>query len=106
MPGRKVEEAAVDDLFEHPGHPYTRGLLGSIPNLDVAARSNPRRTRLTEIKGMVPSLANLPAGLQLRAALRASPPTSAAPPIRRCASTGRATSSPAGTPSACWEARA
>jgi peptide/nickel transport system ATP-binding protein len=60
--GRKVEEAPVDDLFEHPGHPYTHGLLGSIPNVEAAARSNPRRTRLTEIKGMVPSLANLPQG--------------------------------------------
>src|ERR1700745_3714094 len=37
--GRKVEEASADDLFEHPGHPYTRGLLGSIPNVDAAARS-------------------------------------------------------------------
>ncbi len=33
--GRKVEEAAVDDLFAHPQHPYTRGLLASIPRLDV-----------------------------------------------------------------------
>ena len=60
--GRKVEEAAVDDLFDHPGHPYTRGLLCSIPNIEAAARSNPRRTRLTEIKGMVPSLLRLPQG--------------------------------------------
>ena len=68
--GRKVEEAAADDLFDRPGHPYTQGLLGSIPHLDAAARSDTRRTRLNEIKGMVPSLFNLPAGLQLRAALR------------------------------------
>src|ERR1700751_5974795 len=60
--GRKVEEAAVNDLFDYPGHPYTRGLFGSPPNLEKAARSNPRRTRLTEIKGMVPSLADLPQG--------------------------------------------
>jgi oligopeptide/dipeptide ABC transporter ATP-binding protein len=60
--GRKVEEASVDDLFEHPGHPYTRGLLDSIPHLDLAARADPSRTRLTEIKGMVPSLFNLPTG--------------------------------------------
>ncbi len=58
--GRKVEEANVDDLFERPAHPYTRGLLGSIPNLDLAARAD--RTRLNEIKGMVPSLFNLPQG--------------------------------------------
>jgi peptide/nickel transport system ATP-binding protein len=60
--GRKVEEAPAAELFDHPGHPYTAGLLGSIPHLDEAARSGARRTRLNEIKGMVPSLFNLPAG--------------------------------------------
>ena len=60
--GRKVEEASAADLFDNPGHPYTKGLLGSIPHLDTAARSDTRRTRLNEIKGMVPSLFNLPAG--------------------------------------------
>jgi len=60
--GRKVEEAPADVLFNAPGHPYTVGLLGSIPHLDQAARSGARRTRLNEIKGMVPSLFNLPAG--------------------------------------------
>ena len=60
--GRKVEEAKVDDLFERPAHPYTRGLLGSIPSLDLAARTVPTRARLNEIKGMVPSLFNLPKG--------------------------------------------
>jgi oligopeptide/dipeptide ABC transporter ATP-binding protein len=60
--GRKVEEASAKALFETPGHPYTLGLLGSIPNLEVAAHTNARRVRLTEIKGMVPSLADLPKG--------------------------------------------
>jgi oligopeptide/dipeptide ABC transporter ATP-binding protein len=60
--GRKVEEATAKELFDNPGHPYTRGLLGSIPQLDVAARTDTRRARLNEIKGMVPSLANLPQG--------------------------------------------
>src|SRR3979411_2008022 len=60
--GRKVEEASADDLFERPGHPYTRGLLGSLPNLEVVARTDARRVRLNEINGMVPSLANLPRG--------------------------------------------
>ena len=60
--GRKVEEALVDDLFEHPGHPYTKGLLGSIPHMDEAAHAGGKRLRLNEIKGMVPSLANLPKG--------------------------------------------
>ena len=59
--GRKVEEAAAAELFDNPGHPYTKGLLGSIPHLDTAARTT-RRTRLAEIKGMVPSLFDLPQG--------------------------------------------
>ncbi|HYX05068.1 MAG TPA: ABC transporter ATP-binding protein [Reyranella sp.] len=59
--GRKVEEAPAAELFDAPGHPYTKGLLGSIPQLDAAAHAN-RRTRLNEIKGMVPSLFNLPPG--------------------------------------------
>ncbi len=60
--GRKVEEAPAEALFDTPGHPYTEGLLGSIPHLDEVARSGARRARLNEIKGMVPSLFNLPQG--------------------------------------------
>jgi oligopeptide/dipeptide ABC transporter ATP-binding protein len=60
--GRKVEEASSKDLFDNPGHPYTKGLLGSIPHLDAAAGTGRTRPRLNEIKGMVPSLFNLPAG--------------------------------------------
>ena len=58
--GRKVEETTADELFDCPGHPYTRGLLDSLPNLEAAAHTG--RTRLNEIKGMVPSLHNLPQG--------------------------------------------
>jgi peptide/nickel transport system ATP-binding protein len=54
--GRKVEEAAVDDLFKAPAHPYTRGLMQAIPRLDEAASAEGRRLRLTEIPGLVPSL--------------------------------------------------
>ena len=60
--GRKVEEAPAEVLFDQPGHPYTKGLLGSIPHLDTAARLDTGRARLNEIKGMVPSLFNLPKG--------------------------------------------
>jgi oligopeptide/dipeptide ABC transporter ATP-binding protein len=60
--GRKVEETDAARLFDNPGHPYTRGLLASIPHLDTAAQSDARRARLNEIKGMVPSLFNLPQG--------------------------------------------
>ena len=54
--GRKVEEAAVDVLFERPLHPYTRGLLGSMPRLEDAEAQGSARKRLVEIPGMVPSL--------------------------------------------------
>jgi oligopeptide/dipeptide ABC transporter ATP-binding protein len=60
--GHKVEEASADDLFDSPLHPYTKGLLGSVPNLEVAAHLKARRARLNEIKGIVQSLANLPQG--------------------------------------------
>ena len=52
--GRKVEEAPVDELFARPRHPYTEGLLKSIPRLDHAEAAD--RQRLAEIPGMVPSL--------------------------------------------------
>jgi peptide/nickel transport system ATP-binding protein len=52
--GRKVEEAPVDELFARPRHPYTEGLLKSIPRLEDAQAAN--RARLAEIPGMVPSL--------------------------------------------------
>jgi peptide/nickel transport system ATP-binding protein len=59
--GRKVEEASVEDLFAAPLHPYTRGLLASIPRLDLEAADD-APARLVEIPGMVPSLMNLPKG--------------------------------------------
>ena len=53
--GRKVEEAAVADLFARPLHPYTLGLMGSIPKLAARALAG-GRGRLAEIPGVVPSL--------------------------------------------------
>src|SRR5262249_39930533 len=53
--GHKVEEARVDELFARPRHPYTRGLLGSMPHLGDSARADVAK-RLVEIPGMVPSL--------------------------------------------------
>jgi peptide/nickel transport system ATP-binding protein len=61
--GRKVEEAPVDQLFARPQHPYTRGLIGSIPRLpSMRGEVAENVERLQEIPGTVPSLANLPAG--------------------------------------------
>ena len=61
--GRKVEEADVEALFETPLHPYTVGLMASIPRLP-SMRGKPAVAgeRLTEIPGMVPPLTNLPSG--------------------------------------------
>jgi peptide/nickel transport system ATP-binding protein len=61
--GRKVEEAEVDALFAQPLHPYTHGLLASIPRLEImAGRNTASVDRLKEIPGMVPALNNLPPG--------------------------------------------
>ena len=56
--GQIVEQANVFDLFDRPSHPYTRGLLASIPK----ATERPTAGRLNSIKGMVPNLAHLPKG--------------------------------------------
>ncbi len=50
--GRKVEEAGVEELFDRPMHPYTRGLMASIPRRAAKTRAR----RLKEIPGIVPSL--------------------------------------------------
>jgi peptide/nickel transport system ATP-binding protein len=57
--GKVVEEASVEQLFETPLHPYTQGLIRSIPRLDLAAT---HKVRLTAIAGTVPSLLNPPDG--------------------------------------------
>jgi peptide/nickel transport system ATP-binding protein len=54
--GRIVETGTVTDVFSKPRHPYTRGLLGSVP------RSGTSRTVLQSIEGTPPSLTNLPVG--------------------------------------------
>jgi peptide/nickel transport system ATP-binding protein len=58
--GRKVEEADVEILFADPRHPYTRGLMASIPA--VPSFQGKADARLTEIPGAVPSLISLPEG--------------------------------------------
>ncbi len=62
--GRKVEEASVEELFAHSLHPYTRGLLASIPRLDLmrGVDTGGESPRLQEIPGIVPALTDLPKG--------------------------------------------
>ena len=59
--GRIAEAGPVQEIFSRPSHPYTRGLLDSIPTLD-----KPRKTRLNVIEGMVPGLKDLPAGCRFQ----------------------------------------
>lgn len=59
--GRIVEQGGIDDVLDHPVHPYTRGLLGSVPG------HNTRGQRLYQIPGMAPSLLNLPEGCAFQA---------------------------------------
>ena len=59
--GRVAEKAVVGELFKHPLHPYTRGLLSSIPRLE-----SPRKSLLNTIPGMVPGLFDLPTGCRFR----------------------------------------
>ena len=61
--GRKVEEAPVEELFARPQHPYTHGLMGSIPRLpSMRGEVTHAPERLQEIPGTVPALSNLPPG--------------------------------------------
>ncbi|MHC2337100.1 oligopeptide/dipeptide ABC transporter ATP-binding protein [Bradyrhizobium sp. USDA 4454] len=57
--GKVVEEAPVHELFGNPGHPYTQGLIRSIPRIDLDAE---HKTRLEAIGGSVPILINPPPG--------------------------------------------
>lgn len=59
--GRVMEQARVGTLFGAPRHPYTRGLLDSIPRLDT-----PPKSELHIIRGMVPGLRDIPAGCCFR----------------------------------------
>ena len=57
--GRVVEEAPTGELFKNPRHPYTQGLIKSVPKIGAKALG---KQRLHEITGVVPSLHNLPQG--------------------------------------------
>ncbi|MBB6219780.1 ABC transporter ATP-binding protein [Rhizobium leguminosarum] len=60
--GRIVEEGPVGEVFRNPKHPYTMGLLASMPRLGDASRMKQAGEKLSAIPGMVPSLMNMPSG--------------------------------------------
>ncbi|MCY4449995.1 MAG: ABC transporter ATP-binding protein [Chloroflexi bacterium] len=59
--GRIVERGTLHQVFDEPQHPYTKGLLASVPRLD-----KPKGERLIPIEGMPPDLSNLPPGCAFR----------------------------------------
>ena len=85
--GRIVEEAAVGELMSEPLHPYTKGLLASLPRLDAGGG------RLVPITGNVPELASLPSGCAFRprcpevlpVCAKVDPAAEETAPGRRCA---------------------
>ena len=92
--GRIIERGTARELYANPRHPYTLGLLRSVPRLD-----EPRRARLAPIEGQPPDLTRLPRGCAFspRCAFR----------VERCAVGGAAAarrSARPATSSACWEA--
>ena len=82
--GKVVEDATVENLFANPRHPYTQGLIRSIPRIDLAATTH---TRLEAIPGSVPSLLNPPIGCRFAARCRYATPAcvEAEPPLREVA---------------------
>jgi len=58
--GRVIEQSGVDEIFEKPKHPYTQGLLRSVPKLSVSETA--KATRLQTIEGTVPNPTDLPEG--------------------------------------------
>src|ERR687891_1156693 len=90
--GRIIEQAAAGEIYANPRHPYTLGLLRSVPRLD-----EPRRARLDPIQGQPPDLTRLPPGCAFapRCAFR----------VERCAHEAPALESVGGVGhvSACWE---
>jgi peptide/nickel transport system ATP-binding protein len=80
--GRVIEEAPVDALFADPRHPYTQGLIRSIPRIDTATVGG-AKPRLEAIPGVVPSLLRPPPGCRFAARCRFAMPQcrEAVPPL-------------------------
>ncbi len=82
--GKVVEEAPVEQLFAHPRHPYTQGLIRSIPRIDTAAT---HKRRLEAIPGTVPKLINPAPGCRFASRCKFVQPvcSAATPPLREAA---------------------
>jgi len=82
--GKVIEEAPVGQLFSEPRHPYTQGLIRSIPRIDRAAT---RKTRLEAIAGVVPSLLDPAPGCRFapRCRFASAVCREATPPLREVA---------------------
>ena len=82
--GKVVEEATVEELFGHPRHPYTQGLIRSIPRIDTAAT---HKVRLETIAGTVPKLISPGEGCRFAARCKHATPAcrAATPPLREVA---------------------
>jgi peptide/nickel transport system ATP-binding protein len=83
--GKVVEEAPVRELFAHPRHPYTQGLIRSIPRIDLDAK---HKTRLEAIPGTVPKLIEPAEGCRFAARCKFAKAEclQATPPLREAAS--------------------
>ena len=79
--GQVIEEASAEDLFAHPRHPYTQGLIRSIPRIDTAAV---HKVRLEAIPGTVPKLINPGPGCRFAGRCKHAMPacSAATPPLR------------------------
>lgn len=84
--GKVAEQGTVYEVFDNPSHPYTQGLLASIPRLDT-----PPKAKLAIIPGMVPGLLDLPVGCRFenRCAHRRDTCLAAPPPIEHISDTHR-----------------
>ena len=82
--GKVVEEAPVQALFAHPRHPYTQGLIRSIPRIDLDAQ---HKVRLEAIPGTVPKLIDPAEGCRFAARCKFAKAecTQATPPLREAA---------------------